>query len=127
MIKVLNFFFFSYLKLQIDKGHTNVYHEGEALLEFTPYYDYSSSYPDQEEKNPDDEVEVAVLDGTGYQLVLPSGAVIGHRSLMRYYQQNLNPKSGMLVNRKLNQVINNYRQLGYSPIKKEIAERFVLQ
>ena len=31
------------------------------------------------------------LDDTGYELVLPSGARVGHRSLVRYYRQSLNP------------------------------------
>jgi pre-60S factor REI1 len=27
----------------------------------------------------------------GYSLVLPSGVTLGHRALMRYYKQRLNP------------------------------------
>lgn len=27
----------------------------------------------------------------GYSLILPSGAILGHRALMRYYKQRLNP------------------------------------
>lgn len=49
---------------------------------------FSSSYPDQKEgegkMDVDDEVEEpANLEGSDYQLVLPSGLVVGHRSLMR--------------------------------------------
>ena len=40
----------------------------------------------------DDEVEVEEVDGDGYTLVLPSGATVGHRSLLRYYKQSLNPR-----------------------------------
>lgn len=69
-----------------DKGHCMMLHEGEALAEYAGFYDYSSSYPDQEEQNTDEEVSIPVLDGTDFQLVLPSGATIGHRSLMRYYR-----------------------------------------
>lgn len=72
----------------IDKGHCKMLHEGEALLEYSDYYDYSNSYPDDvktgSEEN--DEVEIPVLEECDYQLVLPSGATIGHRSLMRYYR-----------------------------------------
>jgi pre-60S factor REI1 len=69
-----------------DKGHCKMLHEGEALAEYADFYDYSSSYPDQQEQNADEEVSIPVLDGSDFQLVLPSGATIGHRSLMRYYR-----------------------------------------
>lgn len=77
----------------IDKGHCKMLHEGEALLEYSDYYDYRRSYPDynQEEKCFDNEkleedVDIPVLEDGDYQLVLPSGSIIGHRSLMRYYR-----------------------------------------
>lgn len=70
-----------------DKGHCKMLHEGEALAEYANFYDYSSSYPaDQQEQNTDEEVSIPVLDGSDFQLVLPSGALIGHRSLLRYYR-----------------------------------------
>ena len=40
----------------------------------------------------DEEVGVEEVDGDGYTLVLPSGATVGHRSLLRYYKQSLNPR-----------------------------------
>ena len=47
---------------------------------------------DNEEEDIEDvEVELDTLDDTGYELVLPSGARVGHRSLVRYYRQSLNP------------------------------------
>lgn len=54
-------------------------------------YSYSSSYPDHKEDEEeedgmdvDDEVEApATLQGDDFQLVLPSGVVVGHRSLMK--------------------------------------------
>lgn len=33
-------------KHMLDKGHCNMLHEGLALAEYSDYYDYSSSYPD---------------------------------------------------------------------------------
>lgn len=58
------------------------------------------------------------LDGDEFQLVLPSGAVIGHRSLMRYYKQRLNPARGAVVpsksNRRLHRVLAEYRSLGWT-------------
>ena len=40
----------------------------------------------------DEEVELEQVDGDGYTMVLPSGATVGHRSLLRYYKQSLNPR-----------------------------------
>lgn len=59
-------------------------------MEYSDFYDYTSSYPEEGEReggagDGEEEVDVpAVLDGQGWQLVLPSGAVAGHRSLARY-------------------------------------------
>ena len=64
-----------------DKGHCKLLHEADSLLEYDEWYDYSTSYPDQE--NPEAEVDLNVLDDTGYELVLPSGTKVGHRSLLR--------------------------------------------
>lgn len=71
-------------KHMLDKGHCKMFHEGEVLLEYSDFYDYSSSYPEGGEAN--DEVELNVINDSGFELVLPSGATIGHRSLNRYYR-----------------------------------------
>ncbi|MCP6275039.1 hypothetical protein NL452_27455, partial [Klebsiella pneumoniae] len=57
------------------------------------FYDYTASYPEGEEGDDDDvdEEEGAIIP-EDYQLRLPSGAVIGHRSLLVYYKQNLRPE-----------------------------------
>ena len=48
-------------------------------------YDYSTSYPEGEGlAESDGEVDLNVLDDSGYELVLPSGAKVGHRSLVRW-------------------------------------------
>ena len=76
----------------VDKGHSKILHDATTLAEFADFYDYSSSYPDgadrdpEEGVDPDVEVDVDRIDDAGYELVLPSGARIGHRSLMRYYR-----------------------------------------
>lgn len=105
----------------LDKGHCKMLHEGEALVEYADFYDYSSSYPDGENDNPDDEVEIPEIDDTDYQLVLPSGATIGHRSLMRYYKQSLNPNRVVAVSKseKLRRVLMHYRALGWTDTQKE--------
>lgn len=71
-------------KHMLDKGHCKMFHEGEVLLEYSSFYDYSSSYPDGGDAN--EEVEMNVLNDSGFELILPSGATIGHRSLNRYYR-----------------------------------------
>lgn len=98
-------------------------HEGDALAEYVEFYDYSSSYPDVEAGDPDAEIEIPELDDNDYQLVLPSGNVIGHRSLMRYYKQNLNPNRAVAVpkNIKLRKVLSQYRALGWTETQKELV------
>lgn len=114
-------------KHMIDKGHCKMIHEGLALAEYAEFYDYSSSYPDHEEGiNIDEEFEPEVLEGDEYQLVLPSGAVIGHRSLMRYYKQRLNPNRALVPKKsekKLHKVLSEYRALGWSSTQQQSAAR----
>ncbi|XP_033332382.2 cytoplasmic 60S subunit biogenesis factor ZNF622 [Megalopta genalis] len=107
----------------VDKGHCRMLHEGDALAEYSEFYDYSSSYPDAENCDTDAEVEIPELDDSDYQLVLPSGNVIGHRSLMRYYKQNLNPNRAVAVSKKekLRKVLLQYRALGWTETQKDIA------
>lgn len=107
----------------IDKGHCKMLHEGNALAEYAEFYDYSSSYPDAEIGDPDAEVEIPELDDNNYQLILPSGNIIGHRSLMRYYKQNLNPNRAVAVSKsvKLRKILSQYRALGWPETQKEAA------
>lgn len=111
----------------VDKGHCKMLHEGEALLEYNDFYDYSSSYPDAEnDEDPDVEVELpAELDDTDYQMTLPSGNVIGHRALMRYYKQKLNPNStvNLSVRHKMHKVMLQYRSLGWTNSKEQEVMR----
>ncbi|XP_063993986.1 cytoplasmic 60S subunit biogenesis factor ZNF622 [Diachasmimorpha longicaudata] len=107
----------------IDKGHCKMLHEGEALVEYSDFYDYSSSYPDAEQHDADTEVEIPELDDGDYQLVLPSGNVIGHRSLMRYYKQSLDPNRAVAIpkSEKLRRVLCHYRALGWTETQREAA------
>lgn len=59
-------------------------HDGvDGLMDYSDFYDYTASYPEGEGGDADEEVDVSVLESDGWQLVLPSGAVAGHRSLAR--------------------------------------------
>ncbi|CBQ71182.1 conserved hypothetical protein [Sporisorium reilianum SRZ2] len=108
----------------LDKFHCKIaYSDMEDQLELGDFYDFTSSYPadedeewedaDADEDADDDDMQVdaenQVLDLTStkasvadderddqirygdseLELVLPSGARLGHRSLRRYYQQSL--------------------------------------
>lgn len=71
-------------------------------------------------------MDIPELDGSDYQLVLPSGVVVGHRSLMRYYKQKLNPNSVVPVsknNKKLHKVLAEYRALGWTATQQAEAAR----
>ena len=123
--------FYSLLAIRqhmIEKGHCKMNFEAAALAEYMDFYDYSSSYPDHDEtKDVDAEIESApVLDGDEYQLVLPSGNVIGHRSLMRYYKQRINPNRALVIkksDKKLHHVMAQYRALGMNPAQQEMIAK----
>lgn len=121
----------------IDVGHTKVHFHNrpESLLEFEDFYDYSTSYPDAEQNggdkdddDADDEVEdPPILEDNDYELKLPSGRVIGHRTLMIYYKQKLKSNasvktSNLTKNRQLvNQITSNYRGLGWTGTQSPLA------
>uniref|UniRef100_A0A182KCF9 C2H2-type domain-containing protein n=1 Tax=Anopheles christyi TaxID=43041 RepID=A0A182KCF9_9DIPT len=111
-----------------EKSHCKMLHEGGALAEYVDYYDYSSSYPDHED-GMDVDAELGAsdaLDGDEFQLVLPSGNVIGHRSLLRYYKQRINPNRAVVVKKstqRLHKVLAQYRSLGWTSTQQEAAAR----
>lgn len=104
----------------IKKRHMRIpYEDEDEKLEISGFYDFSSTYDDvvpnteegdegawedvsdegeaKENDDEDDEDDLPPIDKDaiyqdGHELVLPSGAVIGHRSMARYYRQNLAPE-----------------------------------
>lgn len=102
-------------KHMIDKSHCKIaYDMEEDRLELSDFYDFTSSYPDAQwedvsgdevdeddaiSADDDDDDDKDVLDDSNqvrygdneFELVLPSGARLGHRSLRRYYNQSLRP------------------------------------
>ncbi|PWN87138.1 hypothetical protein FA10DRAFT_269745 [Acaromyces ingoldii] len=107
-------------KHMLDKSHCKVAYDFEDdKLELSDFYDFTSSYPDAgwedvsddgeelvdgdddeaitEEDGDSDEETLPATDGgirfgdNELELVLPSGARLGHRSLRRYYNQSLRP------------------------------------
>jgi len=112
-----------------DKGHCMLDAEGDAMLEYSDFYDFSESYPDHNGTvDVDDELSTGMsgmsVDDSTLELILPSGARAGHRALNRYYKQNISPEETRQKNRRLiagydNQV----RSLGLSNAVLNVAVR----
>ncbi|XP_032918319.1 zinc finger protein 622 [Catharus ustulatus] len=106
-----------------DKSHCKLFTDGDAALEFADFYDFRSSYPDHEDGNDVEgpgkrltEKELDYDDDT-MELILPSGARVGHRSLMRYYKQRFGVTRAVAVakNKKaVGRVLQQYRALGWT-------------
>ncbi|KAJ3594575.1 hypothetical protein NHX12_003882 [Muraenolepis orangiensis] len=106
-----------------DKSHCKLLTDGDAALEFADFYDFRSSYPDQKEGEdgdldslPDDK-DMLYDDDSPLELTLPSGARIGHRSLMRYYKQRFGAQRAVVLAHNQNavgRVLRHYRALGWS-------------
>ncbi|KAJ1203984.1 hypothetical protein NDU88_007765 [Pleurodeles waltl] len=106
-----------------DKSHCKLFTEGDAALEFADFYDFRASYPDHKEgEDVEMQEEVPVEKNLAYddeslELVLPSGARIGHRSLMRYYKQRFGVSRALVVSknqRAVGRVLQQYKALGWT-------------
>ena len=109
----------------VDKCHCKMFFEGESAFEYAEYYDYTKSYSNAEEEDAEQtegssddrnklpgipDSNLAVTDEL--ELVLPSGAKVGHRALRVYYKQNLptwEQRKSTLVSKLMAQ----YRALGW--------------
>ncbi|KAJ8011414.1 hypothetical protein DPEC_G00057960 [Dallia pectoralis] len=106
-----------------DKSHCKLFTDGDASMEFADFYDFRTSYPDQkegEDAEMDDEelpdMKNVDFDDDTLELTLPSGAKIGHRSLMRYYKQRFGaPKTVALAHNRnaVGRVLKQYKALGW--------------
>jgi len=76
-----------------DMAHCRIRNETDDLLELSDFYDYGPAEVESSSSTEELVIPLDMLDGNEWQLVLPSGAVVGHRSLMRYYKQRLKPLS----------------------------------
>ncbi|XP_034470137.1 zinc finger protein 622 [Hippoglossus hippoglossus] len=105
-----------------DKSHCKLFTDGDAALEFADFYDFRSSYPDSKEgedlemiKDLPDDKDLEYDDET-LELTLPSGAKIGHRSLMRYYKQRFGAQRAVVLSHNKNavgRVLRQYKALGW--------------
>ncbi|XP_037357412.1 cytoplasmic 60S subunit biogenesis factor ZNF622-like [Talpa occidentalis] len=87
------------------------------------FHCYRSSYPDHKEgEDPDETEELSSekpleYDDETMELILPSGARVGHRSLMRYYKQRFGVSRAVAVARNqkaVGRVLRQYRALGWT-------------
>ncbi|CEP64736.1 Rei1p LALA0_S13e01860g [Lachancea lanzarotensis] len=97
----------------LAKAHCRIPYETEdEMLEISEFYDFSSTYADRAldagdendwedvgsdeegaEIEEEEEVPREFIYNDGTELYLPTGIKVGHRSLQRYYRQNLKPES----------------------------------
>ncbi|SCU87002.1 LADA_0E01420g1_1 [Lachancea dasiensis] len=100
----------------LAKAHCRLMYDNEdERLEISEFYDFSSTYADYPQDNGDEEdwedvgsdedvddaeddqqsedLPQEYLYNDGVELHLPTGVKVGHRSLQRYYRQNLKPES----------------------------------
>ena len=102
----------------VDKCHCKIFFEGDAALEYAEFYDYTKSYPDykgNEEKTEgsDDTVPDLSLKVTDdLELVLPSGAKVGHRAMKQIYKQHL-PTVEQRRSAVIGRLMSQYRALGW--------------
>ena len=102
----------------VDKCHCKIFFEGDAALEFAEFYDYAKSYPDYKcdgEKTEGDDTtmpdsSLSVTDDL--ELVLPSGAKVGHRAMKQIYKQHL-PTVEQRRSVVIGQLMSQYRALGW--------------
>lgn len=103
-----------------DKGHLKMIFEGDTLYEYADFYTYdgdeaagdSASDEEMAEAEEGDDEATQFLKSENYELVLPSGSRIGHRSLFRYYRQNFGHRSMDLKLRSQTTLKDKYKALG---------------
>ncbi|KAF9580374.1 hypothetical protein BGW38_003011 [Lunasporangiospora selenospora] len=132
-------------KHMLDKGHCKIPYDTEAeMMEIVDFYDFRSSYPEEQQQKmladaasedareagegeDEDEDELGAggvrLTEDEMELILPSGARLGHRSLSRYYKQNVKPeetRDSILINKLLTHYTDH---MGYTMAVAQTKER----
>ncbi|XP_030063123.1 cytoplasmic 60S subunit biogenesis factor ZNF622 [Microcaecilia unicolor] len=106
-----------------DKSHCKLYTDGDAALEFADFYDFRASYPDHKEEDMEMHEKLSAgeksveYDEESMELILPSGARIGHRSLMRYYKQRFGLQRAVVISKNqhvVGRVLKQYKALGWT-------------
>lgn len=107
----------------LDKGHTKMKFEGDTLYEYADFYTYNDvedNYESGSDVSNEEEEAQNFVDNENYELVLPSGSRIGHRSLFRYYKQNFGHRNLQLKEQqqKSNLFKDKYKALGFGDSNK---------
>lgn len=106
-------------KHMLDKGHTKIRYEEGPDLEIAHFYDFSVLNGEDKdmEKGEENDVNNQALAVTseGTELILPSGAHIGHRDYKKYYNQNLRDNNDSNSKALMN-ITEKYKLLGYYEI-----------
>ncbi|KAI8072921.1 C2H2 type zinc-finger-domain-containing protein [Gongronella butleri] len=120
-------------KHMTDKGHCMIaWEDDDDALELVDFYDYSSSYPQVEGEEVDVDAELSVeasgmrLADDEMSLVLPSGAVVGHRQLKRYYDQRLKPedtRDSVLINKLIGHYTSDHV---FESMRKQTSHRHLI-
>ncbi|XP_078282803.1 cytoplasmic 60S subunit biogenesis factor ZNF622 [Rhinoraja longicauda] len=106
----------------VGSSHCKLFTDGDASIEFADFYDFSESYPDHNGEDVEMKTKEVPNKNLEYneetmELVLPSGARIGHRSLMRYYRQHFGISRAVAVtgtHRVMGKLLQQYKALGWS-------------
>lgn len=104
------------LKHMRDKGHCNMLVTGDAALEYADFYDFGDeTMDDDDEDDREISTDAADVDGQDLELVLPSGATIGHRNLLKYYKQNFPTiqRQTSSKQKSLARLVSQYRAIGW--------------
>ncbi|XP_072365661.1 cytoplasmic 60S subunit biogenesis factor ZNF622-like isoform X1 [Scyliorhinus torazame] len=114
----------------VDSSHCKLFTDGDAAIEFVDFYDFRVSYPDHKEgEDVEDDAEVPTktleYDEETMALILPSGARIGHRSLLRYYKQHFGVSRAVAApgTRVIGRVLQQYKALGWTSELAKAASR----
>jgi len=108
-------------KHMTDKGHTKISYEDGPDLEIAHFYDFSVLDDEGDEIMEEEEGQSSsnsnaqglTVTSEGTELILPSGAHIGHRDYKRYYNQNLRDRDDSKAIISLSE---KYKALGYYEI-----------
>lgn len=114
----------------VDRSHTLMLYDDSSRDEYADFYDFRSSYPDFDQQSADKSEEeeeeeamemesdgraqVAMCDDEIGELVLPSGARVGHRALRRYYRQSFGAERPAESRSRIQRVIAQYQAVGWT-------------
>ncbi|EEB08539.1 ribosome biogenesis protein [Schizosaccharomyces japonicus yFS275] len=129
-----------------QKGHSRIpYESEEEQLAISDFYDFTTSYPTEsntadtnvvdddhdeewEDASSDSDDSIDSVDADRYliaddvELQLPSGARVGHRSLARYFRQNLRSSSVVSAGASVHQDVAQRAMSGAALAKRNAVE-----